>query len=68
MPNKLPRKRRDDDDYRIRCGIVRHSALWLATSLGHVHINETYWYLEAVPELLQLATDRLVNNGKEARR
>jgi integrase/recombinase XerD len=33
----------------------------LATYLGHVHINETYWYLEAVPELLQLATDRLID-------
>jgi integrase/recombinase XerD len=39
----------------------------LATYLGHVHINETYWYLEAVPELLQLATDRLLGNAKEAR-
>ena len=35
----------------------------LATYLGHVHINETYWYLEAVPELLQLATDRLIENA-----
>lgn len=33
----------------------------LSTYLGHVHVNDTYWYLEAVPELLQLATDRLVN-------
>ena len=33
----------------------------LATYLGHVHINETYWYLEAVPELLQLATNRLID-------
>jgi integrase/recombinase XerD len=32
----------------------------LSTYLGHVHVNETYWYLEAVPELLQLATDRLI--------
>jgi site-specific recombinase XerD len=32
----------------------------LSTYLGHVHINDTYWYLEAVPELLQLATDRLI--------
>ena len=39
----------------------------LATYLGHVHVNETYWYLEAVPELLQLATDRLLNHGKEDR-
>src|SRR5688572_26426557 len=40
----------------------------LATYLGHVHINETYWYLEAVPELLQLATNRLLDNRKEGRR
>ena len=32
----------------------------LATYLGHAHTSYTYWYLEAVPELLQLATDRLV--------
>jgi hypothetical protein len=32
----------------------------LATYLGHVHVNESYWYLEAVPELLQLATERLI--------
>jgi len=32
----------------------------LATYLGHVHVNDTYWYLEAVPELLQLVTDRLI--------
>jgi sugar phosphate isomerase/epimerase len=31
----------------------------LATYLGHVHTHDTYWYLEAVPELLQLAADRL---------
>lgn len=31
----------------------------LATYLGHVHVNDTYWYLEAVPELLQLAAARL---------
>jgi hypothetical protein len=31
----------------------------LATYLGHVHTHDTYWYLEAVPELLQQAADRL---------
>jgi sugar phosphate isomerase/epimerase len=31
----------------------------LATYLGHVHVNDTYWYLEAIPELLVLATRRL---------
>jgi len=38
----------------------------LATYLGHVHVNESYWYLEAVPELLALATERLVDGHKEA--
>jgi integrase len=37
----------------------------LATYLGHVHVNETYWYLEAVPELLQLATERLQRSQPE---
>ena len=32
----------------------------LSTYLGHVHVNDTYWYLQAVPELLQLATRRLI--------
>lgn len=36
----------------------------LATYLGHVHVHDTYWYLEAVPELLQLATERLTGGGK----
>jgi integrase/recombinase XerD len=39
----------------------------LATYLGHVHINDTYWYLEAVPELLALATERLIAGRGEAR-
>ncbi len=30
----------------------------LSTYLGHVHVADTYWYIEAVPELLQLATER----------
>jgi integrase/recombinase XerD len=32
----------------------------LATYLGHVHVNDTYWYLEAIPELLHLAAARLL--------
>jgi integrase/recombinase XerD len=31
----------------------------LATYLGHVHVSDTYWYLSAVPELLQLALQRV---------
>lgn len=30
----------------------------LTTYLGHVAVANTYWYIEAVPELLQLATER----------
>jgi len=32
----------------------------LATYLGHVSSANTYWYIEAVPELLQLATEESV--------
>jgi integrase/recombinase XerD len=45
--------------YRAGCDVERELPK-LATYLGHVHVNDTYWYLEAVPELLQLATDRLI--------
>lgn len=31
----------------------------LATYLGHVDAVHTYWYIQAVPELLQLAAERL---------
>jgi integrase/recombinase XerD len=50
-----------------RAGIdVEREIPKLATYLGHVHVNETYWYLEAVPELLELATRRL-ESQKEAK-
>jgi integrase/recombinase XerD len=38
----------------------------LATYLGHVHVNDTYWYLEAVPELLALAARRLERREVES--
>lgn len=38
----------------------------LTTYLGHVHVNVTYWYVEAVPELLELAARRL-DRPKEPR-
>jgi integrase/recombinase XerD len=31
----------------------------LSTYLGHVHINDTYWYLSACPQLMGLAVERL---------
>ncbi len=44
--------------YRVGLDVEREIPK-LATYLGHTHVNDTYWYLEAVPELLQLATKRL---------
>lgn len=35
----------------------------LSAYLGHAHVAGTYWYLEAVPELLQLATERASEQG-----
>jgi integrase len=40
----------------------------LATYLGHVHVHDTYWYLEAVPELLQLAAARVTGATEEGLR
>jgi integrase/recombinase XerD len=31
----------------------------LSTYLGHVHPRDSYWYLEAAPELLEIAAGRL---------
>jgi integrase len=36
----------------------------LSTYLGHTEICHTYWYLQAIPELLQLAASRLEGTGK----
>jgi len=37
----------------------------LSAYLGHTHGHDTYWYIEAVPELLQLATQRLIKRTEE---
>ncbi|MBM4319079.1 MAG: integrase [Deltaproteobacteria bacterium] len=54
------------DWYRAGADVERELPK-LSTYLGHVHINDTYWYLEAVPELLALATERLMKRSKEER-
>lgn len=46
------------DWYRTGENIDRRMPL-LSTYLGHVDQASTYWYLEAVPELLQLVSERL---------
>jgi integrase len=38
---------------------IEHHLPHLATYLGHAHVSDTYWYLTATPELLQLAARRL---------
>jgi integrase len=44
--------------YREGLDVDRHIHT-LSAFLGHVKISDTYWYLSAVPELLQLALARL---------
>ena len=36
----------------------------LATYLGHVHVNDTYWYIEGVPELLELARETTAKRAR----
>ncbi len=45
------------DWYRTGVDAERHLPK-LATYLGHTHVSHTYWYLSAVPELLQWASVR----------
>ena len=40
----------------------------LSTYLGHVDPKSTYWYLQATPELLGAAADRLEDTGYGAQR
>jgi integrase len=43
-----------------RAGLDAHRELpKLSTYLGHSRTADTYWYIQAVPELLRLATERL---------
>jgi hypothetical protein len=50
---------RDGGDVQARLPV-------LSTWLGHVDPKSTYWYLQAVPELLALAAGRLGPAGEEA--
>ena len=40
----------------------------LSTYLGHTEPTHTYWYIEAVPELLALASERVVRAISQERR
>ncbi|MBM4092465.1 MAG: integrase [Planctomycetes bacterium] len=43
---------------------VNHAIVGLATYLGHADVNDTYWYLSATPELLELAGSRFEQFAK----
>lgn len=47
--------------YRAGLDVTRELPM-LATYLGHVNVGLTYWYIEAVPELLELAAGYLDRN------
>jgi integrase len=44
--------------YQADVDVERHMPE-LAAYLGHTHVNDTYWYISAVPELMSLASLRL---------
>ena len=49
-----------------RAGVDVHQRLpLLSTYLGHVDPSTTYWYLSAVPELVELIADRLDPDAEE---
>ena len=52
--------------YRSGAEVEREMPL-LSTYLGHVQPVSTYWYLQAVPELLELVGRRLDGEFEEAR-
>ena len=49
--------------YRNGMQVDRHMPE-LSAYLGHAHVTDTYWYLSAVPELMQLAAMRLEQTQK----
>jgi integrase/recombinase XerD len=53
--------------YWYRSGVdVDREIPKLATYLGHNHPDNVYWYLQAIPELLELATERCERVAKGA--
>jgi integrase len=49
---------------------VNNAMLALSIYVGHVNLGDTYWYMQAVPELMALASDRFetpTSNLGEAR-
>jgi integrase len=49
--------------YRNGMNVDRHMPE-LSAYLGHAHVTDTYWYISAVPELMQLAAMRVEQTQK----
>jgi integrase/recombinase XerD len=50
-----------------RCGVEIEPRLpVLSTYLGHVHVSDTYWYLTALPQLMEQAVGRLERHWEGA--
>jgi integrase len=49
--------------YRNGMNVDRHMPE-LSAYLGHAHVTDTYWYLSAVPQLMELAAMRLEQTQK----
>jgi hypothetical protein len=41
--------------------VIDRDVVGFGAYLGHVHVRETYWYLDAVPELLAAVATRLTS-------
>jgi integrase len=54
------------DAYRCGADVGGRLAL-LSTYLGHRELSMTYWYLDAAPELMGLAAERLARSIEQAR-
>lgn len=52
--------------YRAGCNVAVQMPK-LATYLGHSSVGCTYWYIEAVPKLLELATEFQLTSGEGGR-
>ncbi len=73
---RLPRMHDLRHTFAVRCVIGWYQAgvdvdarlPLLSTFLGHVSPRETYWYLTGVPELLELAMDRMDGAAPGAKR
>ena len=46
---------------------MRIQILQVATRSSHAHVNDTYWYLKAVPEFLEMATRKLMLEKRRPR-